>query len=53
MIAGVIPVNKVGAVWAVGTAARSGERLPVFAGGTDATLCVLEMLQVAEYNVVE
>ena len=53
MIADVIPVNKVGPVWAVGTAANSGEWFPMFAGGTNATLCVLEMLQVAEYNVVE
>lgn len=54
MIAGVIPVNKVSAVWAVGTAARSGERLPVFAGGTDVVLGVsVKKIKVIMDNTVE
>lgn len=54
MIAGVIPVNKVGPVWAVGTAAHSGERFPVFAGGTDVALCVsVKKVNVVMDNTVE
>lgn len=40
VIAGVIPVNEVRTVGAVGTAAGSSVWFPVFAGGTDVVLGV-------------
>lgn len=54
MIACVIPVNEIRAVWAVGTAAGSGEWFPVFAGGTDVVLGVsVKKIKVVMDNTVE